>query len=85
VVHFIAQRRLNDVGFFTVLAAIPGFFVSSLILMALWSVIAPNFGIRTIDYPMAMLINITLWLAVAPLVAAARRGGRRWRGGHAGE
>ncbi len=60
-------------GYFTILAAIPGFFISSLILMALWGVIAPNFGGEKIDYPMAMLITITLWLAVAPLVAAGRR------------
>ncbi len=56
-------------GYFAILGAIPGFFISSLILMALWGVIAPDFGIDTINYPRAMLINITLWLAVAPLVA----------------
>ena len=61
-------------GYFTILAAIPGFFLSSLILMALWGVIAPDFGIEKIGYPMAMLIAITLWLTVAPLVAAGRRG-----------
>ena len=60
-------------GYFSILAAIPGFFLSSLILMALWGVIAPKIGIETIDYPMAMLVNITLWLAVAPLAAAAGR------------
>ncbi|MFC2033901.1 hypothetical protein ACFLTT_00655 [Chloroflexota bacterium] len=60
-------------GYFTVLAAIPGFFLSSLIFMALWGVIAPKFGIENIDYPMAMLMTITLWLAVAPLAAAAGR------------
>ena len=60
-------------GYFGILAAIPGFFLSSLILMALWGVIAPNFGIEKIGYPMAMLITITLWLAVAPLVATGRK------------
>ncbi len=60
-------------GYFTILAAIPGFFLSSLIFMALWGVIAPDLGIEKIGYPMAMLITITLWLAVAPLVAAGRR------------
>ena len=60
-------------GYFTILAAIPGFFLSSLILMALWSVIAPEIGVNTINYPMAMLVTITLWLAVAPLAAAGRR------------
>ena len=64
-------------GYFTMLAAIPGFFLSSLILMALWGVIAPDIGIEKIDYPMAMLINITLWLAVAPLAAAAGKKARK--------
>jgi len=58
-------------GYFAILGAIPGFFLSSFIFMLLWGVIAPNFGIEKIGYPMAMLITITLWLAVAPLVAAA--------------
>lgn len=61
-----------------ILAAIPGFFLSSLFLMLLWGVIAPKIGWQGIDYPMAMLINITLWLAVAPLAAAAGRVGRIW-------
>jgi len=60
-------------GYFSILAAIPGFFLSSLILMALWGVIAPKVGLVTIGYPMAMLVNITLWLAVAPLAAVGRR------------
>jgi len=61
------------VGYFTILAAIPGFFLSALFVMLLWGVIAPNFEIESIDYPMAMLITIALWLAVAPLAAAGRR------------
>jgi hypothetical protein len=65
------------VGYFTVLAAIPGFFLSSLIVMLLWGVIASNFAIEKIDYVMAMLITLTLWLAVAPLAAAAGRRARR--------
>ena len=60
-------------GYFTILAAIPGFFLSALFVMLLWGVIAPYFEIESIDYPMAMLITITLWLAVAPLAAAGRR------------
>ncbi len=64
-------------GYFTILAAIPGFFLSSFILMLLWGVITPNLDIAKIDYPMAMLITITLWLAVAPLAAAAGRRARR--------
>ncbi len=66
-------------GCFTILAAaIPGFFLSSLFTMLFWGVIAPDFGIETIGYPMAMLITIALWLVVAPLAAAGKRG--RWFG-----
>lgn len=65
-------------GYFRIFAAIPGFFISSLILMALWGVIAPNFGIAKIDYPMAMLVTITLWLAVAPLTMVGGMRRRRW-------
>ncbi len=56
-------------GFFRILAAIPGFFLSSFILMVLWGVIAPEFNIETIGYPMARLITITIWLVIAPLAA----------------
>ncbi len=59
-------------GFFRILAAIPGFFLSTWFLMLLWGVIAPKLGIATISYVDAMLVNITLWLAVAPLAAAGR-------------
>ena len=59
-------------GYFKILAAIPGFFLSSFILMVLWGTIAPDFGIETISYIKAMLVTITLWLAVAPLAAAGR-------------
>jgi len=59
-------------GYFRIFAAIPGFFLSSFILMLLWGVIAPKLGIMTISYTMAMLITITLWLAVAPLAAIGR-------------
>ena len=67
------MRETDIMGYFTILAAIPGFFLSSFILMLLWGVIATKFGVQTIDYVMAMLITITLWLAVAPLAAAASR------------
>ena len=62
-------------GFFRILAAIPGFFLSSFILMVLWGAIAPDFGIATISYVKAMVITITIWLVVAPLAAVG--GGRR--------
>jgi hypothetical protein len=58
-------------GYFKILAAIPGFFLSSFFLMLLWGYIAPDFGIVAISYVKAMLINITLWLAIAPLAAAS--------------
>jgi hypothetical protein len=60
-------------GYFLILAAIPGFFFSSFIVMLLWGAIAPDVGVETIGYPMAMLVTLTLWLAVAPLAAAAVR------------
>jgi len=41
--------------------------------MLLWRVIAPKIGIAKVDYPMAMLITITIWLTVAPLAAAGRK------------
>ena len=58
-------------GYFRIMAAIPGFFLSSFFFMLLWGVIAPKIGLASIGYPMAMLMTITLWLAVAPLAAAA--------------
>ncbi len=60
-------------GYFRILAAIPGFFLSAFILMVLWGVIAPDFGIETISYVKSMLITITLWLTVAPLAAVGAR------------
>ena len=63
-------------GYFRILAAIPGFFLSSFFFMLLWGVIAPKIGLASVDYPMAMLMTITLWIALAPLAAAASR--RKW-------
>jgi len=60
-------------GYFKILAAIPGFFLSSFFLMLLWNYIVDSFvnAIDPISYVQAMLVNITLWLAVAPLAAAS--------------
>jgi len=66
-------------GYFQIMAAIPGFFLSSYFLMLLWGVIAPRVGLDSISYPMAMLVTITLWLAVAPLAAVAGKK-REWWG-----
>ncbi len=57
-------------GFFRILSAVPGFFLSSLFIMLLWGVIAPKVSLPTIGYATAMLVTITLWLGVAPLAAA---------------
>jgi len=60
-------------------AAIPGFFLSSLFVMLLWGTNAPQVGwTESINYAQAMLITITLWIAVAPLAAAAGKG--KWFG-----
>lgn len=61
-------------GYLRILGAIPGFFLSAFFFMLLWKVVAPKAGlVAVIDYPTAMLITITLWLAVAPLAAVGRR------------
>jgi len=61
-------------GYFRILAAIPGFFLSSFFLMLLWDAIAVRMGVGVdINYVTAMLINITLWIAVAPLAAASAK------------
>jgi len=33
--------------------------------MLLWGVIAPQIGLKTINYAQAMLVTITIWLVVA--------------------
>ena len=60
-------------GYFRILAAIPGFFLSSFFLMLLWGSIAPDFGIDSITYVKSMLITITLWIAIAPLAAVGKK------------
>ncbi len=60
-------------GYFKILAAIPGFFLSSLFLMLLWDPIREHLGWGDIGYVTAMLITITLWLAVAPLATVGKK------------
>ena len=60
-------------GYFTVLAIIPGFVLSSLIFMAPWEVITPDCGIKKIGYTTAMLITISSWLTMAPLATTTGR------------
>ncbi|MGB2984203.1 MAG: hypothetical protein WBC63_10170 [Candidatus Bipolaricaulia bacterium] len=62
-------------GYFAILAAVPGFFLSSFFVMLFSRVIGPILGFDPIGYPTAMLVTIALWIAVAPLAAA--RGRRR--------
>lgn len=66
----------DTMGYFRILAAIPGFFLSSWLLMLLWGVFAPQIHIATITYVQSMLVTITLWLAVAPLAAVGKS---HWR------
>ena len=59
-------------GYFKILAAIPGFFLSSLFLKWLWNPVAAHIGLEgDITYKTAMLVTITIWLVVAPLAAAS--------------
>lgn len=59
-------------GYFSMLGAIPGFFLSSLFFMLLWGPISGKLGLPDIGYVDAMLITITLWIAVAPLAAVGK-------------
>jgi hypothetical protein len=45
--------------------------------MIFWGTVAPDFDVRTISYPTAMLMTIGLWLIVAPLAAAAGKRGKK--------
>lgn len=60
-------------AYLAILAAIPGFFLSSFFLALFSRVIAPQFNQDPLDYPMAMLITIALWVAVAPLATVRCR------------
>jgi cytochrome c oxidase assembly factor CtaG len=63
-------------GFFAIPTAVAGFFLSSFIAMIFWGIIAPDFNVKTIGYPMAMLITIAVWLIIAPLAAAIAKKGK---------
>jgi hypothetical protein len=60
-------------GFFAIPTAGLGFFFCAWLTMIFWGIISPDFNVTTIGYPKAMLVTIALWLAVAPLAAAAGR------------
>ena len=59
-------------GYFSILTAVPGFFLSSLFFMLLWGPISSRLGLPDIGYTTSMLITITLWIAVAPFAATRR-------------
>ena len=61
-------------GFFLIPGAGVGFFFCAWLTMIFWGIIAKDLDIPTIGYPMAMLVTIALWLVVAPLIAASRKG-----------
>ena len=58
-------------GYFKILAAIPGFFLSSFILMLLWGVIAPQIMWKRLIMYSPCWLRL-LWLAVAPLAAVGK-------------
>lgn len=60
-------------GYFRILAAIPGFFLSSLFVMLFSRALGPKLGFEPFGYALAMLVTIALWIAVAPLVAARHK------------
>ncbi|HTY82261.1 MAG TPA: hypothetical protein VMB24_05720 [Dehalococcoidales bacterium] len=64
-------------GFFRILTAIPGFFLSAFFLMLFWGIVAKwiSPSAYTISYVNAMFVTLGLWLAVAPLAGA----GGHWR------
>ncbi|MFC1994199.1 hypothetical protein ACFLVI_02930 [Chloroflexota bacterium] len=50
-----------------------GFFLSAWFIMIFWGIVSPHVNVRTIDYPLAMVVTIGLWLTAAPLIATMRR------------
>ncbi len=59
-------------GYFAILTAVPGFFLSSLFVMLMSRAVGPRLGFAAFGYSDAMLVTIALWLAVAPLAGAVR-------------
>ncbi|MFC2058056.1 hypothetical protein ACFLTS_00230 [Chloroflexota bacterium] len=54
-----------------------GFFLSAWFIMVFWGIVSPHLNIRTIDYPLAMVVTIGLWLAMTPLVITLRKKQRK--------
>ena len=59
---------------FAIPSAGAGFFFSAWLAMVFWGIVAPEVGLRTIDYLMAMVVTIGQWLVVAPVI-----GGVTWK------
>ncbi len=60
-------------GFPAIPAAGAFFFLSAWLTMIFWGIIAPDLELKTIGYPMAMLVTVAIWLIVAPLAAAVAK------------
>lgn len=58
-------------GFAAIPAAGVFYFFSAWLVMVFGGVVAEDLGINTYSYGTALIITIALWLAVAPLAAAA--------------
>jgi ACR3 family arsenite efflux pump ArsB len=65
-------------GYFRIMTAIPGFFLSALLLMLFWNANIDKLftNVQHINYPMSMFMTLIIWLVVAPLAAGGF--GRRW-------
>ena len=67
------NQEQNMRGFFLIPSAGVGFFFSAWLTMMFWGMVAPDVGVKTISYPVAMLVTIALWLIMAPLIASISR------------
>ena len=57
-----------------ILGAIPGFFFASwLVMIMVGAFVASPTGIPPIGYWTSMLVTITIWMGIAPLLAASLR------------
>ena len=61
-------------GVLLILGAIPGFFFASwLVMIMVGAFVSTPMGIPAIGYWTSTLVTITLWMGIAPLLAASRR------------
>ena len=72
------NEKVNAVNdFFGIVAAGPGFFVSSWLLMLFAGITASEVGIRPFGYITSMVVTIGLWLVIAPAAGAIARTGKK--------